>query len=439
MTLRDYSLTRNARGEAKSQAHRQPKTGFLIFVWIAVALGVVAFFEPAPSDIGFALLMVQGIVFANLRWTRALTVPLVLLGFFVLANLTSLCFAIDPAQGAVYLLVTCFMLVSWLFVVGLLAKFEERGLTILMSGYTIGGVVSALLAILAYFNLIPFTETLLFYDRIKGFFKDPNVFGPYLVIAAAYALLCVQMGKGSKVSKGFWLASCLISTIGVLLCYSRAGWANFAITFFAYFALNAIANRKQGALKKNIIFFIIISVVLGAVIAYAMTLTQVGNVVASRTEVQTYDEDRFATHDAAIELGLEHPLGVGPGQSFLLLDYATHSLYLRVFSENGVIGLASFLAFLLLTLARAVVLSQRASNSFQRSMFSLVAAAITGALFNSFLIDTLHWRHFWLLLALAWMPLWKTTEKPASGTARQRFRRRPSLAPGRLMHTPVTR
>jgi predicted membrane channel-forming protein YqfA (hemolysin III family) len=52
------------------------------------------------------------------------------------------------------------------------------------------------------------------------------------------------------------------------------------------------------------------------------------------------------------------------------------------------------------------VLSRRAANLIQRSLFALVAAALCGALLNSFTIDTLHWRHLWLLLALGWMPLW---------------------------------
>jgi O-antigen ligase len=103
---------------------------------------------------------------------------------------------------------------------------------------------------------------------------------------------------------------------------------------------------------------------------------------------------------------LNNPLGVGPAQSFARLDYATHNVYLRVFSENGVLGALSFTAFLLLTLARSFVLSLRARQSTQRALFALVTAALCGTLLNSFTIDTLHWRHFWLLLALGWMPLW---------------------------------
>ena len=168
-----------------------------------------------------------------------------------------------------------------------------------------------------------------------------------------------------------------------------------------------IARRGAGGLRRNLIYFVIFAVLTGGAIAYAMTIPQISEVVSYRTGMQDYDADRIANFTAALRLGVGNPLGVGPGQSFLTLDYATHNLFLRIFSENGVLGLLSLTAFALVTLTRSLVLSQRATSLVQRSLFALVAAALCGTLLNSFMIDTLHWRHFWLLLALGWMPLWK--------------------------------
>lgn len=390
---------------ARPMARRQSRSPFLIFVWLVITLAVLAIFEPAPSDIGIALLFVAGFFTGNLQWGHRLLLPLMLLGFFVLSNLASLCYAIDITKGALYLAITLFMILSWLFIVGVLTKFQERGLRMVMFAFTAGGVASALLAMLCYFNLAPFGEWVLFYDRIKGFFKDPNVFGPYLVIVAVYALHCALM-KGASWRRLLWLASCFISSVGVLLCYSRAAWLNYALTLFLFFGLSAIARRGEGALRRNLIYFAIFAAVGGGAIAYAMTIPQINEVVTYRSELQSYDADRFATFRAALGIGLSNPLGVGPAQSFLMLDYATHNVYLRVFSENGIIGFLSFIAFALLTLVRSLLLSQRAASLVQRSLFALVAAALVGTLLNSFTIDTLHWRHFWLLLALGWMPLW---------------------------------
>lgn len=406
-----------ARGAVRSR----PKSSFLVLVWIALALGVIVVIEPSPGDIAIAFLVVAGIFFGHLSWSRSLLLPSMLLGFFMLSNLASLCYAIDFNQGGLFLSVTLFMVVSWLFAVGVLSRYGELGLHTLMSGYTFGGVASALLAVLAYFHLIPFGENLLYFDRLKGFFKDPNVFGPYLVLAALYAVQRL-MNRCSAGQKVLWLGASLVSTVGMFLCFSRAAWANYAITLFAFFALNTFANRREGMLRRHLTYFFIVILLVSATLAYAMTIPQVKEVIAYRTELQAYDEDRFATHDAALTLGLENPLGVGPGQSFLYLDYATHSLYLRIFSENGVIGFLSFIAFVLLTLLRALVLSQNCLNRFQRSMFALVAAAIVGTLLNSFAIDTLHWRHFWFLLAVGWMPLWANSPGTTPGTTQKKLK-----------------
>lgn len=383
----------------------RPHAPYLTFVWLAVALGVLAVFEPSPSDIGIALLIVVGFVNGNLRWNQKLTLPFILLGLFSLANLVSLCYALDVKQGVLYFGITLFMIASWLFVVGLLGRYGERGMLCVMSAFTIAGVASATLAIATYFKFVPLDDWVLFYDRVKGFFKDPNVFGPYLVVTAVYALHRLQL-KAPLSRKLCWLASFLIASLGVLLCYSRAAWISYAVTLLLFFGLNWIANRRTAAAKRSLISLVLVAVIVGACLTYALAIPQVGEVVAYRTELQDYDRDRFATHTAALRLGFTNPLGVGPAQSFARLDYATHNLYLRIFSENGVLGFLSLAAFLLLTLARSLVLSFKARQPSQRAMFALVTAAICGTLLNSFTIDTLHWRHFWLLLALGWMPLW---------------------------------
>ncbi len=396
-------------------ASKQSYSPYLVFVWVAVALGVLAVFEPSPSDIAIVLLFVVGLFTGNLRWSRKLTLPFMLLGLFVLANLASLCYAIDPAAGALYFAITLFMLVSWMFLLGILTKYEERGLSAVMLAFTTGGVASALLAVLCYFNLAPFGEWVLYYDRIKGFFKDPNVFAPYLVVVAVYALHRALL-RGALWRRLSWMASCLVASVGVLLCYSRAGWINYVVTLLLFFLFTSISKRdldSRGSSRRNLVYFAIFAAIIAGAFAYAMTIPQISEVLSYRTEMQAYDADRFTNFTAALRLGLNNPLGVGPGQSFLTLDYATHNLYLRIFSENGVVGFLTFSAFALAALIRALVLSQKATNLTQRSLFALVAAALCGALLNSLTIDTLHWRHLWLLLALGWMPLWTTPARLA--------------------------
>src|SRR5882672_175618 len=342
------------RLRASTLEQRRRQGGFLCLVWLALALSVVAVIEPSPGDIGVAFLLLAGFIFGKLSWRRLPALPLALLSLFVLANLVSLCYAIDVSYGASYGLITVFMLTLWLFTVGIVTKFEERGLRVLMSGYAVGGLVSALLALLAYVGLtssIPYLklnlldDTLLFYgERLRGFFKDPNVFGPYLVVVASYALCSLQTRHGSYARKVLWVASCITSTLAVLLCYSRAAWANFVVTLVVLLILNAMAMRGAGS-RRQIVYLLLGGVVVAAAVAYALTSPRVSETAAERSEMQSYDEDRFIKHAEALQLGLQNPLGVGPGQSHLLLGYNPHSLLLGIFAENGILGLLSLMGF----------------------------------------------------------------------------------------------
>jgi O-antigen ligase len=79
----------------------------------------------------------------------------------------------------------------------------------------------------------------------------------------------------------------------------------------------------------------------------------------------------------------------------------SHNLYVRAFSEQGFLGLVLALAFVLGTLLIAL------TNAFAgRDTFGIASAALLGAwvgmIVESAVIDTLHWRHLWLVAALIW-------------------------------------
>lgn len=241
---------------------------------------------------------------------------------------------------------------------------------------------------------------------MRGFFKDPNVFGPYMVVIAAYAMCQLQSLRNSVAKKVCWTAASLIASLSVLLSFSRAAWVNYVITLAIVGTLNTLTNHRQQRSRRSVITLIVVGVLLAAAVAYALTNNRVNEIAVDRSEKQSYDEDRFIKQFEALDLALTNPLGIGPGQSHLVLGYNPHSLPLGLFAENGVVGVLSMMGLVLFTLIRSLLLSFRAANQFQRSIFILVTAAIAGTLLNSLVIDPIHWRHFWFLLALGWMPVW---------------------------------
>jgi O-antigen ligase len=144
-----------------------------------------------------------------------------------------------------------------------------------------------------------------------------------------------------------------------------------------------------------------------AVVALVVMLSipQVRQMIALRLGsdgLQTYDGDRFSTQTKALEMAIEQPFGIGPGQAEIAFDYSTHSTYLRLLSENGPLALSAFVALLALTLLRSIHGARTLKNNNWRIVMAITSASLAGYIVNSFVIDTVHWRHIWLFLALPW-------------------------------------
>jgi O-antigen ligase len=121
-----------------------------------------------------------------------------------------------------------------------------------------------------------------------------------------------------------------------------------------------------------------------------------------RAQVQAYDTARFSAQRTGVHLASEHVLGVGPGQFEQDQPVSAHSIYVRVLAEQGVLGLAALVALL----AGTLVLATRNALA-GRDAYGVGSAALLGAwcglLANSAFVDTLHWRHLWLVAALIWV------------------------------------
>ena len=80
---------------------------------------------------------------------------------------------------------------------------------------------------------------------------------------------------------------------------------------------------------------------------------------------------------------------------------SAHSTYVRALAEEGVLGLVALGSLLIGTLivaCRNVVLGRGTAGL---SSTALLAAWV-GLLANSVFVDTLHWRHLWILAGLIW-------------------------------------
>lgn len=372
---------------------------YLFFTMICSSFVLI---EPSPYDLLTIALIMIGLVFSFFQIEERLLFPILILSLFMICNLVSLYFMTELFVAIRYSLITFYLIFAWLLFVSL---GNERLLTSILKGYLLSAVITAVIGLAAYFDWLRMSEQLLMFDRVKSTFKDPNVFGPFLVLPALFALALTELTTVKLTTKVIGFLLFMLLTSGIVLSFSRAAWGNFGISLFLYF----IIFKKEFFFRRIKTMSIVLIIGLPFLI-YFIQLPYIQELFTSRLMIKNYDSDRFSTQQSAIEMGILNPLGQGPGQSEYVFRYSPHSLYARVFTENGLFGLLSIITLLLASAYRAFKSYWQSTGEYA-VVFAIVFAALIGLIFNSFFIDTLHWRHFWLILALAYFPLIKKKEK----------------------------
>ena len=150
-------------------------------LWLVGVSSGFVMIEPAPYEF---LIVLAVLVFATTGLAlRAGHLPLMLLLiFYNIGFVTSLVPVITLPDTAKWTAVSCFLSLTTLFFAVALGQDTARRIDILLRGYIIAAVITSMIAVLAYFHLIPGWENFIYALRAKSTFKDPNVFGPFLIL-----------------------------------------------------------------------------------------------------------------------------------------------------------------------------------------------------------------------------------------------------------------
>lgn len=356
----------------------------------------LVFIEPSPYDVLMAMVLLVGFVFSIYKFKRAMIFPILMLCLFFICNLISIYVMRENGASLFFLIITFYLAITWIGLVGINSFINKSHLHFIFHGYLISACISSIIGILAYFGVLPYSDFFLMYGRVKAFFKDPNVYGPYLVIAALYALSVPETKNISASKTALYYSAFLLLVVGIILSFSRAAWGNLVLSLLVYLSIIKLKFIKRRLKTLSFLALIVIPVIL-----FFIQTPMVEELLTLRLSYQGYDDDRFGTQLAAFESGLANPFGIGAGQSEYVFNYSPHSLYARVFTENGIIGLITLLLFILVSMGKLFI-SFWNTDSESGIIYTLFFACLVGLVFNSFFVDTLHWRHFWLVLAFAW-------------------------------------
>jgi O-antigen ligase len=369
---------------------------------VAVALGFLFIgfvrFEPAPSDLVFTFVIAVAFVTGRFRLSRVPFAPLALVGALVALSVISVSSALDSSAAVRFLGITVYLGIFFVWLIGYVDSHARARL--LVSMYLVAALISAILGALPFVFDSPALEVFTTEGgfRAIALFKDANVYGPFLVPAAL--ILVEEMISPRLLRLPQWskLAAFSVLSVGVLLSYSRASWISFAIGLLVLLTVALLRRTSTGRLSLAVAGLAGAAVLLLPVAAFIGATS----VIEDRARFQAYDEERFQAQREGLAIGATHPLGVGPGQFDFHAIIGAHSLYIRVFAEQGPLGLLALLLLLGLTFAAAVANVRAGRDTFGIGSASLLAI-ISGLLVNSVVVDTLHWRHLWIFAALIWV------------------------------------
>lgn len=127
--------------------------------------------EPAPTDLLLILATIIAIFLKRLYFSNETLLGALLLVGFIIANFISTWMAYEAMDGMNYLVITLYLIVTWFGLVGFGEIYQTRLAEQLMTFYTIGALITALVAVGVYFSMIPSNPEWFLFERIKMFLR----------------------------------------------------------------------------------------------------------------------------------------------------------------------------------------------------------------------------------------------------------------------------
>lgn len=380
--------------------------GTLASLLVALAMGAssIVFSEPAVADALMAVVIfavpVLGAQRLGLTAHTHLALWLVIVGFGLAG--TSMSTNMDTA--ITHQLVTLFLALGAFTVAGYIAADAEVRFRLVMTFYLLGCLIATLAAFIGYFGIVPSTYDLFTnYGRARGTFKDPNVLGAALAPAIVYCLW--RMLRDPPRTALLAATAAMFLGLGLLITFSRGAWmsALFSSALAAWLLL--VTSRHPVEFKRFAVMTALGTVGMVVAIVGILQIDSVSALLTERATLdQSYDsgpEGRFGGQAKAVGLILEHPFGVGT-HTFRDSYHPeeAHNVYLSTFMNAGWLGGCLYIISVVATIFAGFRGVMRATPL--QGPFIVATTAFTGLVLEGFVIDTDHWRHFFILMGCVW-------------------------------------
>jgi hypothetical protein len=371
---------------------------FALFIFC----GSIAFIEPSPYDFVSLIAMPMWFI-GGFRIHRGIVPFVILIILYNLAGFIALVPYWNEPDPRMFMLQSLYLAVTAIFFVAFFNERTDERISLCLKAFAASTVFGAMTGIIGYFNVAGTGEIFATYGRAAGTFKDPNVFGSYLIMGALYFLQLVMFGHGrSLIAVVCLFCLFLVDMLGIFLSFSRGSEGAFLIAVTMMVGLTFVTTQ-QASMRRRVVIWIVGALIAGALVLIAiLSIDSVRELFLQRLQApgEEYDDPRFMNQLRSLPLLLDRPNGFGPLRFRLWFDLEPHSSYVNGFASYGWFGGFMFLTLVGMTTFVGFRLAL-VRSPFQN--FALVVwPALMAFLLQGVQIDIDHWRHVYLMLGMIW-------------------------------------
>jgi hypothetical protein len=404
-----------------------------IVLYVTVLSGAYVVVEPAPYEflaavLGFACIL------ARVPLNRVILPLFVLLlirdaggvigllfiqgsGFMrVAGDPTPIMSPFGPDDSARFLAISFYLGMTSVVFAWIFAQDTTRAIATVRSAYIFCGTLAGLLGTLGYFatffDFSPALKIFAMNERAVGLFKDPNVLGCFVVPPLVWVIEGFVVDKIRPLS----VIAGILMVLGAFLSFSRAAWGSVAFCIIALMYLLFLTQKER---RARIVFLVGAAIAVAALLLVILSSVDiVREMLTARLGVQDYDlgadnRSRFMLQADSWHEILNHPLGMGPWGFAHTTSWVSHNTYLGTLLNHGWIGGSAYLLLTALTFYvgfKAIWIRTPWQTFLIGTYLAYVALAL-----EALIVDTDHWRHYYLLLGIVW-GLTAATVKVTRGT-----------------------
>jgi hypothetical protein len=370
-----------------------------LVLFLAALTSSIAFIEPSPHDALMMVLLVACVA-ARTNFDRKLLPLLFLIAVWLIGGFFSLVQVGDNTKDIQYAGTSAYLGIAAIMFACLFSEGNMTRLSILRRGYFLAALTATAAGYIGFFHLMPHSDIFLDYDRVSATFKDPNVYGPFLVFPIVWLTIQI-LTRGIRPLD---VALLMVLTGGLLLSFSRGAWAHLAISMLVG-VLTVFLVTSDPRLRIRIVVIGLLTAVFAAlVIGALLSIGSVHDMLLERAKaIQPYDVGpggRFWLQEQALGTILQSPNGLGPFEFDRVFGLQQHNVYMQGFLVYGWLGGAAYLTIVFVTLMLGLITMPIAAP-WQYYLITAYAVFV-GEAAEGMIVDTDHWRHFFLVLGLVW-------------------------------------